>query len=230
MREEAVALGQVVSKDAISAIDNMNDSFGAVFATVKGITGQVLGELAGPITEITNNLLEVIRSTGPQQIAGTIAQGLLDFISAAGNAFFELAKFIQAFVKKFGPLLGLDMSTEAEKELAGLRQQQAAGASVVGMGGMGGVTPPSMRAAALTPEQIARMAELQKQIEAEKTGSGVTRFQANFNSAIDNASRALQARGGQVEVVGQDEQLKEQKRTNELLERQAGGTVDILGA
>jgi len=121
------------------------------------------------------------------------------------------------------------MSTEAEKELAGLRQQQAAGAAVVGMGGMGGVVPPSMRAAALTPEQIARMAELQKQIDAERAGSGLNRFQANFNSAIDNASRALQARGGQVEVVGQDEQLKEQKRTNELLERQAGGTVDILG-
>ena len=230
MREEAIALGQVVSKDAISAIDNMNDSFGAVFATIKGITGQILGELAGPISEITTDLLELIKSTGPQQIANTVAQGLLDFIQAAGNAFFELAKFIQAFVKKFAPLLGLDLSSDAEKELAALRDQQSAGAAVVGMGGMGGVTPPSLRATPLTPEQIARMRELEQQIADEATGGPLSRFQSGFNSAINNAQQSLRQRaGGPVEVAGQADQLEEQRKTNRLLERNAAVPVDILG-
>jgi len=194
MREEAVSLGQVVSEDAVKAIDNMNDSFAAVYATVKGLAGAILGELAGPISTIAQELLGVIRQAGPQQIAQQVAAGLLDFIKLAGNAFFKLAQFIEAFVNKFAPILGIDIRTEAEKELQSLRDQQSRASAAVGFGGQGGVVPEALRGQALTPEQISRLRELEAQVAAEAAGGVLTQFQANFNSAIDTASESLRQR------------------------------------
>lgn len=194
MREEAIALGQVVSADAVKAIDNMNDAFAKVYATIKGIAGAILGELAGPIATIAEELLGVIQQAGPQQIAQQVASGLLDFIKLAGNAFFKLAQFIEAFVNKFAPILGIDIRSEAEKELQALREQQARSSAVASGGGMGGVVPESLRGAELTPEQLARMRELEAQIAAEAAGSVLNQFQANFNAAINTASESLRQR------------------------------------
>jgi len=226
MREEAVALGQVVDADAVKAIDNMNDSFAAVYATVKGLTGAILGELAGPISQIAQDLLGVIKQAGPQQIAQQVAQGLLDFIQMAGNAFFKLAEFIEAFIKKFAPILGLDIRSEAEKELEALRNKEA-GTFSQSAGGVPRFVPGS-----LTPEEEARRGELERQVAAEAAGGVLREFQANFNSAIDAASAALDAKitsGDGVTVVGQEEQLNEQKETNRILRNQQTGTVDIAG-
>lgn len=194
MREEAIALGQVVSEDAVKAIDSMNDSFAAVYATIKGLAGAILGELAGPISTIAQELLGVIRQAGPQQIAQQVASGLLDFIKLAGNAFFKLAQFVEAFVNKFAPILGLDIRSEAEKELQALREQQARASAVVGMGGQFGVVPESLRAQQLSQDQLARIRELESQIAAEAAGSVLNKFQANFNAAIDTASESLRQR------------------------------------
>lgn len=234
MREEAVALGQVVSADAVKAIDNMNDSFAAVWATVKGLAGSILGELAGPISTIAQELLGVIKQAGPQQIAQQVAQGLLDFIQLAGNAFLELAKFIEAFVKKFAPVLGLDIRSETEKELDRLRSEaqaaaQGAGATRDGFG------MPVANAAAIEEEnrkRTARIAELEAQVAAQASSSVLNQFQANFNAALDTAQQSLAQRlnGGEgVTVVGQEQQLEEQKKTNRLLEQANTGTVDIVG-
>jgi hypothetical protein len=230
MREEAISLGQVVSEEAVSAIDDMNDSFAAVLATVKGLAGSILGELAGPISTIAQELLGVIRQAGPQQIAQNVAAGLLDFIKLAGNAFLQLAKFIEAFVKKFAPILGLDIRTEAEKELQRLRDQQQQSAAVVGMGGQGGFVPESLRAPALTPEQQARIIELEQQVAAEAAGGVLTQFQANFNAAIDAASRKLEEKMNPPEAQNQgldiqQQQLDELRRLNRNGEI---GTVEIL--
>jgi len=185
MREEAISLGQVVDSDAVKAIDNMNDSFAAVWATVKGLTGSILGELAGPISQIAQDLLGVIKQAGPQQIAQQVAQGLLDFIKLAGNAFFKLAQFIEAFIKKFAPSLGLDIRSEAEKELEKLRNKEA-GTFTQGVGGVPQFVPGS-----LTPEEQKRLQELQSQVAAEGVNGALAQFQANFNAALDNASESL---------------------------------------
>jgi len=185
MREEAISLGQVVDSDAVKAIDNMNDSFAAVWATVKGLTGSILGELAGPISQIAQDLLGVIKQAGPQQIAQQVAQGLLDFIKLAGNAFFKLAQFIEAFIKKFAPILGLDIRSEAEKELEKLRNKEA-GTFTQGVGGVPQFVPGS-----LTPEEQKRLQELQSQVAAEGVNGALAQFQANFNAALDNASESL---------------------------------------
>jgi hypothetical protein len=232
MREEAEKLGLVVSEDAIKSIGNMNDAFDKVFATIKALTGQIVGELAGPIAQIALDLLGLVQAAGPQQIAQNIASGLLDFIQLAGNAFFNLASFIEQFIKKFAPILGIDIRSEAEKELQALRETQARAATggVVGSGGMGGVGLPQTRAQGLTPEQLARIAELEAQVSAEASQGVLNKFQANFNAAIDTASKSLETRlkdsatktepnAAETETVRQLQQIN---RNGQI------GTVDIL--
>jgi hypothetical protein len=227
MRQEAIALGQVVDADAVKAIDNMNDSFAAVYATVKGLTGAILGELAGPISQIAQDLLGVIRQAGPQQIAQQVAQGLLDFIKLAGNAFFKLAEFIEAFIKKFAPILGLDIRSEAEKELEALRNKEAGTTRTVSIGGRPVLqfTPGS-----LTPEESARRGDLERQVAAEASGSVLRQFQANFNAAIDTATQSLQQKMEQ-SAASTAPNAAEQKQVTllEQINRNGQiGTVEIL--
>lgn len=227
MREEAIALGQVVDADAVKAIDNMNDSFAAVYATVKGLTGAILGELAGPISTIAQELLGVIRQAGPQQIAQQVAQGLLDFIKLAGNAFFKLAEFIEAFIKKFAPILGLDIRSEAEKELEALRNKEAGTTRTVSIGGRPVVqfTPGE-----LTEEERNRLKSLEAQVAAEASGSVLRQFQANFNAAIDTATTALQQKiDQQAQEGGADPNGEKQVQLLEQINRNGQiGTVEIL--
>lgn len=227
MRQEAIALGQVVDADAVKAIDNMNDSFAAVYATVKGLTGAILGELAGPISQIAQDLLGVIRQAGPQQIAQQVAQGLLDFIKLAGNSFFKLAEFIEAFVKKFAPILGLDIRSEAEKELEALRNKEAGTTRTVSIGG-----PPVLQftPGSLTPEEQSRRGDLERQVAAEASGSVLRQFQANFNAAIDTATQSLQQKMEQSAASTAPNAAEEKQVTLlEQINRNGQiGTVEIL--
>jgi hypothetical protein len=227
MRQEAIALGQVVDADAVKAIDNMNDSFAAVYATVKGLTGAILGELAGPISQIAQDLLGVIRQAGPQQIAQQVAQGLLDFIKLAGNSFFKLAEFIEAFIKKFAPILGLDIRSEAEKELEALRNKEAGTTRTVSIGGRPVLqfTPGS-----LTPEEQSRRGDLERQVAAEASGSVLRQFQANFNAAIDTATQSLQQKMEQSAASTAPNAAEEKQVTLlEQINRNGHiGTVEIL--
>jgi hypothetical protein len=232
MREEAVSLGQVVSEDAVKAIDSMNDSFATVWATVKGLAGSILGELAGPISTIAQELLGVIKQAGPQQIAQQVAQGLLDFIQLAGNAFLELAKFIEAFVKKFAPILGLDIRSETEKELNRLQAEQqaavqGAGATVDGFG------RPLANAADVEEENRKRteqIAQLEAQIAAEAAAGVLSQFQANFNAAIDTARTKLEEKMQAGTLTEEDRKLQEaQLRELQQFNRNGQiGTVEIL--
>ena len=232
MREEAVSLGQVVSEDAVKAIDSMNDSFATVWATVKGLAGSILGELAGPISTIAQELLGVIKQAGPQQIAQQVASGLLDFIKLAGNAFLELAKFIEAFVKKFAPILGLDIRSETEKELDRLRAEQqaavqGAGATVDGFG------RPLANAADVAEENRKRteqIAQLEAQIAAEAAAGVLSQFQANFNAAIDTARTKLDEKMQAGTLTEEDRKLQEaQLREPQQFNRNGQiGTVEIL--
>lgn len=226
MREEATSLGQVVSEDAVKAIDSMNDSFGAVYATIKGLAGTILGELAGPISTIAQELLGVIRQAGPQQIAQQVASGLLDFIKMAGNAFFKLAEFIEAFVNKFGPILGLDIRSEAEKEIEALRRKegpQFSGTMQTPGGGVPIYTPGS-----LTEEEKQRLASLEAQVAAEASGSVLRKFQANFNAAIDTASQSLEQRMQEQNESRDDTGRQQVELLGQINRNGQVGTVEIL--
>ena len=232
IRKKAEETGQIVSSDAVKAIDNMNEAFKDVKDTVKGLVGTILGELAGPISQIAQDLLGVIRQAGPQQIAQQVAQGLLDFIKLAGNSFFKLAEFIEAFIKKFAPILGLDIRNETEKELDRLRQQQQAAAQGQGAA-VDGFGRPVANAALVEEEnrqRIERIAQLEAQIVAEASGSVLRQFQANFNAAIDTASSSLQQKiDQQAQNGGPDPNSDKQTKLLEQINRNGQvGTVEIL--
>jgi hypothetical protein len=194
MREEAVALGQVVSEDSIKAIGDMNDAFDKVWMTVKGITGQIVGELAGPIAAIAQDLLNVVRSAGPGQIASSIAQGLLDFIDLAGTSFLNLAKFIDAFVRKFATILGIDMQSDAEKEVAALNRQEEGTRRTVNQGMF---TSEVFTPGTLTEDEQRRRKELQQQIEAERSGTVYDVMRESLGNAVDQARAKLEERMNQ---------------------------------
>jgi len=227
MRQEAIALGQVVDADAVKAIDNMNDSFAAVYATVKGLVGTILGELAGPISQIAQELLGVIRQAGPQQIAQNVAQGLLDFIQLAGNAFLKLAEFIAAFIEKYSGVLGLELRTPEQiardQEISALRSQ---------IGVAAGVLDPALRAEIIAEQAPLRkrLAELEAQAAADGSASVLRGFRANFNSVIENAQTALQAKiDANAATAEPNEAEQKQVTLLEQINRNGQiGTVEIL--
>ena len=191
MRKEAESLGQVVSGDAVKSIAAMNDAFDKVWMTVKGLTGQIVGQLAGPIAQIAEDLLNVVKEVGATNIANQVAGGLLDFIKMAGNAFFQLAQFIEAFVKKFGPTLGLDVRSDTQKKIDELRAGQIQRGEVDPTGGFVGARNANTPEAKAAAAQIAR---LEAQLAAEASGSLLQTMQANFNAAVDTASSRVEAR------------------------------------
>jgi len=194
MREEAVSLGQVVSEDSIQAIADMNDAFDKVWFTVKGITGQIAGKLAKPIAAIAQDLLNVVKAAGPSQIANSIAQGLLDFIDLAGTSFLNLAKFIDAFVRKFATILGIDMQSESEKELAALNKKEEGTRRTVNQGMF---TSEVFTPGTLTETEQRRRKELQQQIEAERSGTIYDVMRDSLGSAVDKARAKLEERMNQ---------------------------------
>ena len=227
MREDAEALGGIIDKEAVKSIDNMFDAFAKVQTVVGNLVKQILGELAGPIATIAEDLLGVIKQAGPQQIAQQVAQGLLDFIKMAGNAFFSLAQFIEAFVKKFAPILGLDIRGNEEKnrdkEISDLESARLAVINSTSLGlGLNGLP---------TLEKLdSRLAELRAAAAEDAAGGLIGRAQASFNSAIDTASAKLDqkieaANAGEDSKKVQEEQLNELKKLNRNAEP---GTVEIL--
>jgi ribosomal protein L12E/L44/L45/RPP1/RPP2 len=230
IRRDTEALGGIIKEDAVKEIDNMFDRFGRVQTVVTNLSNQILGELAGPIGQIAEDLLGVIRAAGPQQLAQNIAQGLLSFIELAGGAFFELAKFIEAFVKKFAPILGLDIRSDTEKLIEELRNEQIRLGERDPTGGFAGAPNAN------TPEAQARQRQidiLTARLEGQQADSALNRLQANFNAAINNAQDSLAQRQRETAtgeaVVVQEDQLNEQRRTNRLLEQQATAPVEIAG-
>lgn len=233
MRQKAIALAQVVDEDAVKAIDNMNDSFADVFATVKGLTGTILGELAGPISQIAQELLGVIRQAGPQQIAQNVAQGLLDFIKIAGNAFFQLAQFIEAFVSKYSAILGVDVRSEEQKQREALEQERKSLQAILDAGGETVLRRLALGVRAVQPGDKQRLAEINGQLAALGPAgpNTIAQFRNSFNSAIDTAANTLQqkiaAEAGTNEPNAAEQEQVQQLR--QIARNTEVGTVDIAG-
>lgn len=238
IREEAMATGQVVSNDAVQAIDKMNKAFDNVWATVKGLTGQIVGQLAGPVAKLAEDLLKVVKEVGATNIANQVAGGLLDFIKLAGNAFFQLAQFIEAFVKKFGPTLGLDLRSETEKRIEELRAGQIQRGEVDPTGGFAGAPNANTPEAKAAAAQIAR---LEAQLAAEAGSSMLQTMQANFNAAVDTASSRLEERmrsatppqpsvpAPQVDAATQEQNQRQLEELQGLRRDIRNTTVEIAG-
>jgi len=89
----AQRLGMVLSSDQTSAIEAMNDSLADVSDTFRGIIGQVVGNLAPIITEISEVFLGMVQDFkdfgggGGSGIATAISDGLLQFAKYIAEIF-----------------------------------------------------------------------------------------------------------------------------------------------
>ena len=105
LEAEGRKLGAIVSDVQVDNVDEMNKAFDKVRATVQGIVGQVLGNLAPAVTDVTNQFLEFVKTwegTGTQGTGGNgIANAITDVLLQGAEYF---AGIFDEFVANFGSL------------------------------------------------------------------------------------------------------------------------------
>jgi len=103
LKARAERLGIIVSETQVNNVADMNDAFDLVRATIEGIVGQVIGNLAPAVTDVTNQFLQFVESwSGAQGEGGTgIANAITDVLLQGAEYF---AKIFDEFVANFGSL------------------------------------------------------------------------------------------------------------------------------
>ena len=106
LRDRAERLGVIVPESLAENIASMNDNFDLVRATVEGIIGQVIGQLAPAVTAVTDEFLKFIETwqgaegTGGTGIANAITNTLLDgaevFAGVFDKFFGDTGGFVEA--------------------------------------------------------------------------------------------------------------------------------------
>lgn len=100
LRKRADRLGAIVSEVQINNVAEMNDAFDLVSATVKGIVGQVIGNLAPAVSDVAEQFLNFVETfngvegTGGTGIANRITDVLLsgaEYLAGVFDMFVEQA-------------------------------------------------------------------------------------------------------------------------------------------
>lgn len=101
LRDRAERLGIIVSETQVNNVADMNDAFDLVSATVQGITGQVIGNLAPAVTAVVDEFLKFVEEfSGTQGTGGTgIANAITDVLLNGAEIF---AGVFDQFVGNFG--------------------------------------------------------------------------------------------------------------------------------
>lgn len=89
LKAKAERLGIIVSETQVNNVADMNDAFDLVRATIEGIVGQVIGNLAPAVTDVTNQFLKFVESwSGAQGEGGTgIANAITDVLLQGAEYF-----------------------------------------------------------------------------------------------------------------------------------------------
>lgn len=105
LRARADRLGIIVDQVQIDNVASMNDAFDLVRATVEGITGQVIGNLAPAVTTVTEEFLKFVEEwSGSQGQGGTgIANAITDTLLSGAEI---LAGVFDSFVGNFDGFAG----------------------------------------------------------------------------------------------------------------------------
>jgi hypothetical protein len=106
LKAKAERLGIIVSETQINNVADMNDAFDLVSATIKGIIGQVIGNLAPAVTDVTNQFLKFVEEwSGAQGQGGTgIANAITDVLLTGAEYF---ARVFDQFSQTFGGFVGV---------------------------------------------------------------------------------------------------------------------------
>ena len=119
LQARAEKLGLIVDETQVNNVASMNDAFDLVAATVQGITGQVLGNLAPAVTDVTEQFLKFIEEfAGAEGQGGTgIANAITDTLLRGAEYF---ASIFDEYVEYFGGFTGaLNTASEAFGLIAG---------------------------------------------------------------------------------------------------------------
>ena len=104
LKARADRLGIIVSETQVNNVADMNDAFDLVAATINGIVGQVIGNLAPAVTDVTNQFLRFVEEwSGAQGTGGTgIANAITDVL-LEGAIYF--AGIFDEFVGNFAGII-----------------------------------------------------------------------------------------------------------------------------
>jgi chemotaxis protein histidine kinase CheA len=120
LQARAERLGVIVDETQVNNVTSMNDAFDLVAATVQGITGQVLGNLAPAVTDVTNKFLEFVETfNGTSGDGGTgIANAITDTLLRGAEYF---AGIFDEYVEYFGGFTGaLNTAGETFNRISGV--------------------------------------------------------------------------------------------------------------
>ncbi len=120
LQAQAERLGLIVDETQVNNVASMNDAFDLVAATVQGITGQVLGNLAPAVTDVTNQFLKFVEEfSGVDGQGGTgIANAITDTLLRGAEYF---AGIFDEYVEYFGGFTGaLNTAGETFNRISGV--------------------------------------------------------------------------------------------------------------
>jgi len=120
LQARADKLGLIVDEAQVNNVASMNDAFDLVAATVQGITGQVIGNLAPAVTDVTNQFLRFVEEfAGINGKGGTgIANAITDTLLRGAEYF---AGVFDEYVKYFGGFTGaLTTAGETFNQITGV--------------------------------------------------------------------------------------------------------------
>jgi hypothetical protein len=120
LQARAQRLGLIVDEAQVNNVASMNDAFDLVAATVQGITGQVIGNLAPAVTDVTNQFLRFV-----EEFAGIDGQGGTGIANAITDTLLRGAEYFAGifdeYVEYFGGFTGaLNTAGEAFNQITGV--------------------------------------------------------------------------------------------------------------
>jgi len=125
LQGEAAELGGTLSKEAVSAVGNMNDQIGRVGFAFNNVVNQVTSALAPVVTSFAEKIQEIIKGMGVENIGKFLAEALLNF----GKSFLSGLEFIVDTIlvvaEQIGQVLqalGVDTRTDEQKQFDAERE------------------------------------------------------------------------------------------------------------
>jgi len=207
LRSEAAELGGTLSRDAVGAVESMNDRLGRVAFAFEKIVQQVTTFLAPAVENFANKILDVIKGLGVQNIGEFIGRALLTF---ADNFLAGLAFIVDTIIsvadnirKAIDLIPGVDLQTEDERELNQLRARQEAQDrrdSTSGRNRRGSALALDQLGGELSPAERRRLEELE-------SGSGgiratTAKFFGDLRAGIEDGISLVNAQPDAPDVAG----------------------------
>jgi len=190
-REEAEQLG-ILSEAEVRSVEAMNDAFSDVGTAIQSIINQVTADLSPVIKEIADQVLEMLKGIGTENIAATITEALFAFadsflsgLRVLVEVLGQIADGVLALLKD----LGVVKESADEQELARIREQATSRRTVT----VGGRFSRTQTTFDPTAEQAARIAELEARIAQREEMGTAGLLTAGLDAVRDTLNETREA-------------------------------------